>query len=455
MPSNALKDSRPMSNDGYSASRNHKIISIRSLLEKFKKSSFFNLESVTDQYIPSLKNSINLRTECMIEAVRNENRKLIDQVNQHREKLIRKSSAQLKDRAEIVKRLERQVEELLKSDKTRDQMSASLDSYLDQLKAQFAEIKLDHLTFQADSSEVVLGILAEINFFRILRANNIDPTIVRSFCLLSLDDGQFVMAYNRKNRNKIFLNVLDSKFDVIKSHEVGHRNDYQEFKLFTNTHTEFFLVINAKSSSEILLFDSKSLVQLRQKSFKQTSEINQAPYRICSIEGSLGYTYALCSAGSELIVVELADDYVAFLDHSSHIKYTRSFRDRINSIKVKNNKIWILSRAGLSVYMPSYSVTFDSDTVINEPLETIRGFPDVAGVEANRNNFLIDSQNNFIFFVGLPDKVSQAIYVNLDKQVIFKQDLNDLEVSDFFIDENDYVYLVHRDKLIVTKFCKV
>lgn len=125
--------------------RSYKIKIIRKLIKDLKeqpKSKLAECEALLDAHCSSVKNSIDLKTECMIESLRNENQNLLDQVNKLREESMNKLSAQFNAKAERLTNLETAVEQLSLSDKPNDQEHQSLTSYIEGLIINLLTISL-------------------------------------------------------------------------------------------------------------------------------------------------------------------------------------------------------------------------------------------------------------------------------------------------------------------------
>lgn len=463
------------SDDQYSQNRNYKILRIRNLVKELKTISHLEHESTTHDYFSSVKNKIQLRTECVIESARNESQKLIDQVTECQEKTINELATKSEDRANQLVNLEKELDELLKSGRPRDQVSESLNSYLDVLIKQLnSEMMLNksYLVFKESSSEVRLGSLAlqnkpfvhekleKIDLTEFFRSNNIDPNAVSHVCLNYAYDNYFVLAYKPKNRYTIYLNIIDSKFKVIESNQVHHWMYYDDFQLFMFD-CGILLLINYSDKFVILSFsiDSFEDVEAQVTKLNKDKLRNQSShYRIYNLEIFDGSLYALCLVSSPLhppYSVILRFDKAYLYMHTYEFKKELSFcyeLNAINGMRVKNDKLWILDSTNAVVFTSCLKAVGPSNRISSHGLaDKITNFPNIKDFKTDLNNFMIDSQENFIFLVGWPGKISRVLYVNLDGSIIFSQELNDLEIDHFFTDQNDNFYLVDVKQFIVYK----
>lgn len=460
--SNSIVQASDTDVDGRSSKINTIRDSIKELRDQLK---FTECEAILEEHCLAVKNVIDLKTELLIESVRNESQKLVKKVDASRERLINDLSARFKVSGEQVTRLEKDVDELIKSDKPGHQVTEGLDSYIEILRLESLEIKemnkkQNVVEFRENKGPVCLGSIIDHQISRLERVDliaffqqeKIATKEIESVQLVaSITRNCLVLAYKQVNHCTVHLRFLNRDLKCTDSQQVKEIVDYNDFKLYRSGYMseKVSVVFNLDEKSIICIFNLR-------KSYWETKIVVPKSFmtafddcRIIHLESLYNNYMVLCQSIPLPLSSSAISSVIKITIRNNQPKrappvYEEIYRAR--SMRISNRKLWVFDSNSLSVYGLNN---------LNDPTERIRGFPNLADIEVNVDNFLVDKHDNLIFFVGpLTNFITRAIYVNMKEEVVYKQQLYGLEIDDFFIDKHDTVHLLDAKQLVVYKFNK-
>lgn len=447
----SLVDQNIVKSDQDLDKRNYRLKVIKHLIEEAESQSKFpECEALLDEHFMSIKSSIDLKTESLIEVARKKNQELIDRAKEYQEQIRNELKAQMEAKAQQITSCKKEVGELIKSDKPRDQVAEELKQYIQHLRKEMSELEKLHkehdvVKFTESQDEIELGSVARqrksedefetFDLAQFFKAKHLNISDIDSIQLAE-HQNMLILAYKRVNRSAVYLVKLDSEFRCKQEVETKFISDYLDFKLCTSN-SQIFLIFNSRDKSVIFTFDNfnSSYSEKIQVPISIARSFNQCIIHIIRVEyyNYQYFAWCLSDSYSSAYIVRLNKNNI-----SSSYRLTESFF----GMRTKNDKMFAFNSRELIVYSMNDFI----------PVERIQNFP-YAPALTSRFDFLIDSHENFIF-VERQDKVSQLIYVSFDGKFICKKELYDPNINHFFIDKRDNVYLVNTKQLVVYRIRK-